>query len=99
MDTQLARPEINALTEPTLDAAGIERWLIARVAALARQNEDEIDVTLPFSCYALDSVATVGLTADLEDLLEIELPATLVWDYPTIASLARYLATLEASTS
>lgn len=87
------------LTKPTLDAPTLERWLIARVAVLARRNEAEIDVSLPFSSFALDSVATVGLTGDLQELLDIELPPTLVWDYPTIASLARHLATLEASTS
>lgn len=87
------------LTESTLDAGAIERWLIAHIASLAKQDTDEIDVTLPFSHYALDSVATVGLTADLEDLLGLQLQPTLLWDYPTIASLARHLATLEAPAS
>lgn len=89
MSTELAR----------MDVAALEQWLIAQVASLAKQDADAIDVTLPFSHYALDSVATAGLTADLEDLLEVELPPTLIWDYPTIASLARHLATLEATTS
>lgn len=79
-------------TKQTLDASALERWLIARIAALASQSEDEIDVSSPFSRYALDSVATVGLTGDLEDVLGKSLPPTLLWDYPTIASLARHLA-------
>jgi acyl carrier protein len=89
----------DVLTESTLNAAVLQQWLIAHIASLAHLDEDEIDVTLPFSHYALDSVATVGMTADLEDLLGIELPPTLIWDYPTIASLARHLATLEAPAS
>jgi len=78
--------------------ASIESWLIAHVARSANQSAAEIDVTLPFSHYALDSVATVELTADLEDLLELQLPPTLVWDYPTIALLARHLFELKART-
>jgi len=40
----------------------------------------------------LDSVAAVGLAGELEDWLDVELPATILWDYPTIAALAEYLA-------
>lgn len=87
------------LTESTMSAAAIERWLIAHIASLAKQDADDIDVNMPFSHYALDSVATVGLTADLEDLLGLQLQPTLLWDYPTIASLARHLTTLEAPVS
>jgi acyl carrier protein len=87
------------LTDSISGAAAIERWLIAHIARLAKLDADEIDVNQPFSHYALDSVATVGLTADLEDLLELQLQPTLLWDYPTIASLARHLATLEATAS
>jgi acyl carrier protein len=82
-----------------MGAAAIEQWLMAHIAKLAKQDIEEIDVNQPFSHYALDSVATVGLTADLEDLLDIPLQPTLLWDYPTIASLARHLATLEATAS
>ena len=87
------------LTHSTSGVAAIEQWLIAHIAKLAKQAIDEIDVNQPFSHYALDSVATVGLTADLEDLLDLQLEPTLLWDYPTIASLARHLATLEATAS
>ncbi len=74
----------------------IQHWLIGHVAKLAGEDTNDIDVDLPFSHYALDSVATVELTADIEDLLELRLPPTLVWDYPNISSLARHLADLMA---
>jgi acyl carrier protein len=89
----------STLSESAMSTAAIEQWLIAHIAKLAKQDIDEIDVNQPFSHYALDSVATVGLTADLEDLLDIPLQPTLLWDYPTIASLARHLTTLEATAS
>jgi len=70
----------------------IEYWLIERVAQLARVDRDAIESTQPFSYYALDSVDAAGLTAELEDALSIDLEPTLLWDYPTIESLALYLA-------
>ena len=89
----------STLSESAMGAAAIEQWLIAHIASLAKQDADDIDVNQPFSHYALDSVATVGLTADLEDLLGLQLQPTLLWDYPTIAALARHLATQEATAS
>lgn len=73
------------------DMRAVEQWLINRVAALAKRTEQDIDVTLPFSHYELDSLLTVQLTADLEDWLGRALPPTLFWDYPTTRALALHL--------
>jgi acyl carrier protein len=67
-------------------------WLVERISSHVKQPAEEIDVTTPFSAFALDSVDTVALTADLEDWLRLDLAPTLVWDYPSIAQLARYLS-------
>lgn len=75
----------------------IERWLIAHIARLADESAHDIDVHQPFSHYALDSLATVELTADIEDWLGLRLPPTLVWDYPTISVLSRHLADMKGS--
>ncbi len=42
--------------------------------------------------YGLTSVIAVGLSAELEDWLGIDVDATIVWDYPTVAGLAAHLA-------
>jgi len=41
--------------------------------------------------YGLDSIAALTIAGDLEDELGIELPPTLLWDYPSIDDLASYL--------
>ena len=74
----------------------IERWLIAHIARSSGMAPQDIEISQPFSHFALDSVATVELTADLEDWLSLRLPPTLLWDYPTIAALARHLHALKA---
>jgi acyl carrier protein len=92
MHMQLAQREHYVLPERTRKEAVIQRWLITRVAALT-EGCDDIDITQPFSAYALDSVGTVGLTGELQDWLGIKLAPTLIWDYPSIELLARHLAT------
>ncbi|WP_434652365.1 acyl carrier protein [Pseudomonas sp. R3-56] len=41
--------------------------------------------------YGLDSIAALTIAGDLEDELGVELPPTLLWDYPSIDDLAHYL--------
>lgn len=97
MDGRLGPPARAALNPTALGHAAIQHWLVARVAQLAREAVGDIDVTLPFSCYALDSAATVGLIGELEDWLQRSLPPTLIWDYPSIEQLAGHLAAAEAT--
>jgi hypothetical protein len=40
----------------------------------------------------LDSMVGVSLAGDLEDWLGLALSPTLLWDYPTVETLTRYLA-------
>lgn len=70
----------------------IKCWLVSQVATSITSNPDDIDVTLPFSYYGLDSVAAMGLSGDLELWLGRKLSPTLTWDYPTIELLAAFLA-------
>ncbi|NEO41305.1 MAG: acyl carrier protein [Moorea sp. SIOASIH] len=73
-------------------AAEIQGWLVSYMAELLEIEPDEVDVTIPFDRYGLDSSAAVGLTGDLEDWLLTELDPTLMYDYPTIEALAKHVA-------
>jgi acyl carrier protein len=72
--------------------AEIEEWLVTRLAELTRVNPEEVDVEEPFANFGLNSIDAVSLSGDLEDLLGCSLPATLLWDFPTISELSAYLA-------
>lgn len=74
------------------DSETIENWLIQRIAETLKLNPKQIRLDEPFSNFGLDSVAAVSLAGDLEDWLGFRLPATLIFDYPDIKSLSRYLA-------
>jgi len=81
----------NNLTLDVKTADDIKSWVVAYLADLLETDEDEIDVTIPFDRYGLDSSAAVGLTGELEDWLGREVPPTLLYDYPTVESLVEYL--------
>ncbi len=74
------------------NAQAIERWLIERVSELVGVAPNELDTGAPFATYGLDSVAAVGMAGELEEWLDVQLPSTILWDYPTITTLAEYLA-------
>ena len=73
-------------------AREIQSWLIVRLAAMVKVSPDEIDPREPFVGYGLGSAQGLELAAELEDWIGFRLPSTLVWDYPTIETLARQLA-------
>ncbi|MEB3358054.1 MAG: beta-ketoacyl synthase N-terminal-like domain-containing protein [Synechococcales bacterium] len=83
----------NSPSEATsVSASIIAHWLIVRLAQRLKVAASEINVHEPFSSYGLDSAAAVSLSGELEDWLERRLSPTLVYDYPSIAQLAQYLA-------
>ncbi len=69
----------------------IQTWLVNQLADVLSLDPSTIDVTQPLTRYGLDSIDAVTLVGDLEDWLDLELPSTLLWDYPTIAKAAAYL--------
>jgi acyl carrier protein len=72
-------------------AAEIQAWMVSYLAELLEIDSDEVNVTVSFDRYGLDSSAAVGLTGDLENWLGCKLDPTLLYDYPTIEGLARHL--------
>jgi acyl carrier protein len=53
----------------------------------------QLGATEPLMAAGLTSLAAVGLTSSLESRLGLQLPATLVFDHPSVAEIASYLAT------
>ncbi|HEX3007217.1 MAG TPA: acyl carrier protein, partial [Bacteroidales bacterium] len=53
---------------------------------------ESIDIETPFEKYGLDSAKAVLMVGKLEDLLDVELPSTLLWDYNNIKALSEHLS-------
>ena len=75
----------------------IQFWLVEQIAGLLYLDQQQIDTRATFNSYGLSSRDAVMLSGDLEEWLERRLSPTLVYEYPTINSLAEYLAQPEAT--
>ena len=70
----------------------IEKWLTTNIAKKTNVAPAQINLHEPLASYGLDSMAVVSLSGELETWLGRKLSPTLVYDYPTVESLAVYLA-------
>ncbi|AGB26047.1 polyketide synthase family protein [Mycobacterium sp. JS623] len=60
-------------------------------------RNDELELDRPFADMGLNSVMAMSVRREAELLVDTELSATMMWNHPTIASLAAYLANKLAS--
>ena len=88
----------SSLPETLHTSGDIREWLIQRIASQVEVSPAEIDVHQPFARSGMDSVALVQVSGELEECLGHEVSPTLLFSYPTIASLADHLASFAEST-
>lgn len=82
----------NKDSEVSPKASEIKDWLVLQLAQLLKIDPDKVDVTLPFESYGLDSEAAVLLSGDIQEYLRRDdLEPTLLFDYPTIEAVVKYL--------
>lgn len=74
----------------------IQEWLTGNIAKTMNVSQDEIDFDAPFDSFGMDSVKAVSISAELEDWLGCKLSPTLVYDYPSINLMSRFLCTVAA---
>ncbi|XXT16878.1 SDR family NAD(P)-dependent oxidoreductase [Sorangium sp. So ce429] len=77
---------------PLSTVAEIQRWLTERIAERSGVPPQSIDTSSRFSNCGVDSMAATALLAALGTTLGRRLHPTLMWEYPTVESLARHLA-------
>jgi|GEM_PF-1441820 len=75
-----------------VDMAALKNGLVVGVAQRAKIETSEVDLGRAFPDFGFDSMMSVSFSAKLEDWLQIKLLPTVLWDYPTIDSLAEHLA-------
>ncbi|GAO41451.1 hybrid non-ribosomal peptide synthetase/type I polyketide synthase [Flavihumibacter petaseus] len=69
----------------------IQQWLVRQLAASLHLEPELIDIREPFAHYGLSSGEAVSLSGELEELLGRRLSPTLVYEYPSIFTLAQFL--------
>jgi amino acid adenylation domain-containing protein len=95
--TTHARAARDVAGAQTPSRENVSAWLAAKVAGPLGIDPKEVDVRRPLASFGIGSLQAVRLAADLEEWLRRPLNATLVYDYPTIESLAAFLGTTGAS--
>ena len=72
--------------------AELQNGLRAILATELRTPENEVELDRPFAEMGLNSVMAMSIRREVEQLVGLELSATMLWNHPTIASFASYLA-------
>lgn len=85
----------SSLATQAHSAAEIRQWLIQMVARLAKIAPQQIRTEVPFARYGFDSVSAAQLAGELHQWLKQPCPPTLVYDYPNIDALTRFLSGAE----
>ncbi|RKN39509.1 type I polyketide synthase [Streptomyces hoynatensis] len=70
----------------------IADWLAARVAELLGLPEEEVPTGELFTSLGLSSLQALELSDDLQQFAAVELPPTILYDYPTIDDIAAEVA-------
>ncbi|MFI6514344.1 SDR family NAD(P)-dependent oxidoreductase [Spirillospora sp. NPDC050679] len=79
--------------QPAITEDALRRHLIEQIARRSRIAAADIDPDRPLEEFGLASRDAVAIAGDLEQMLGRSLPATLVWEHPTINKLSVALAT------
>jgi iturin family lipopeptide synthetase A len=70
--------------------------ILAHIAQVTGRPRDQIDIEQPFAEMGIESLQAVHIVSSLNAALNLELPPTIVFDYPTVQKLAGYLANPES---
>ncbi len=70
----------------------IRTELVQWFAKSVQISPEKIDSSKPLATYGLDSLAAFELGTRIEETYKINVPNSLVWDYPTVDAIAEYLA-------
>ncbi|HEY8480172.1 MAG TPA: SDR family NAD(P)-dependent oxidoreductase [Spirillospora sp.] len=77
---------------PPPDEDAIRRFLVEQIARRSGTPAADVDRDRPLEEFGLASRDAVAIAGELEQMLGRSLPATLVWEHPTIDGLAAALA-------
>jgi acyl carrier protein len=79
----------------SLDSAEmrVRHWCIDYLANALNVPASRIDPEAKFARLGIDSATSVFFLVDLEEWLGVELGSEVVFEFPNIAALARYVAT------
>ena len=82
---------INTTAAKQLELPEVLTWLTLKFADWLEVPPADLDAQRPIASYGLDSISAVTLSVQLEEELGVELDTAVLWDRPTLESLAEHL--------
>jgi len=80
------------MQENTKSQEEIEDWLIDQIVKVTKKPADEIGISEPLVNYGINSIDAVNISAELEEWLGYELAASIIYQFPSIESMAMHLS-------
>jgi acyl carrier protein len=84
------------MTTTTLTQRQVKNWLIKRIVQILQIAPEDVSSHAVFSELGMSSLQAVELAAELENWSGREIPATIVYEYPTIEDASTYVIGLPA---
>jgi acyl carrier protein len=85
------------MTETAMDVEDIRRVLIEAIGRETGEAPEALPMQHTFTELGVDSIMALAVAMDLEDEFGlVDLPPTLLWEYPTVDTLAPVLLELLA---
>ncbi len=76
----------------SMNSTEISTWIRERIARDLGVDASAVDPDVTFDRIGIDSLALLGVLGDLANELDIEIETSVLFDHPTILSLAEHLA-------
>ncbi|MEO0928409.1 MAG: acyl carrier protein [Cyanobacteria bacterium J06643_13] len=80
------------LDSQLMSVEDIQDWLASQIAEQLGVESDEVDIRSPFDSYGLDSLQIMSIANQGKQYYGLQLSPLVIWNYPNIESLSRYLA-------
>ncbi|MEK5493064.1 beta-ketoacyl synthase N-terminal-like domain-containing protein [Paenibacillus sp. FSL R7-0297] len=77
--------------EQTLSPEAVEQQVKDVLCRVVKLQPEELSYELSFKEMGIDSISSVEIVRDLNEALHIQLDGIVLYDYPTIPELARYM--------
>ena len=67
---------------------GIQKWIVDELVKITGMKKEEIKTDVKFEHLGIDSMSMAELAEGIENKIDVELPVDLLWEHPTIESVA-----------